>query len=204
MLGDAWDGESGLGIVGGVVEEGKTGPVALFEIENIQSGRALVEIVAVTPGIKPEQGTDEQPDRCFVRDNNDGFGGAGANDFQQGGQGPGRHREAGLAPFRRKRIGIVLPRGEFIGVLRFDIRSFQPLPMSVRHFAKLGACVDGKIVRLRQETSSVGATLKGRGVDGGDGLGTESDGQSARLLTSLIGKRHIGFASEAIFRREDG
>ena len=29
-------------------------------------------------------------------------------------------------------------------------------------------------------------------------------GQAARLLASIVGQRHIGFAGEAIFRREDG
>lgn len=204
MLGDTRYGETAFGIVGGVVEESKTRTVALLEIENVESGRALVEIVAVTPGIKPEQGTYQQPNRRFVRDNNDGFSGASADDLQQGGQGPGRHRQAALAPSRRERIGIVLPGGKFIGVFGFHIRSFQPFPMSVRHFAKLRACLDGKLVRLRQQTSGFGATLKGRRADGSDRLGTEPGGQSARLLTSIVRKRDIGFPGETIFRGESG
>jgi hypothetical protein len=77
--------------VGGVIEEGQTRAVAFFEVEDIEGRRILVEIVAVTPGIKTEQGTDQQPNGRFVRDNDDAFAGASVDDLQHRRQGPSRH-----------------------------------------------------------------------------------------------------------------
>ena len=128
---EARNRESAIRIMRSIVEKRETCATAFFEIENIEGGRALIEIVAVPARIKSKQRTDQQPYRRFVRDNYDGFAGVGGGDLQQGGQGSRRHRQAALATLGREGIRIVLPVGEFTGVFGFDIRSFQTLPTSM-------------------------------------------------------------------------
>ena len=55
----------------GVVEEREPGPDFIAEIDSIEGRRALVEVVAVTPGIEAQERAEKQPDRAFVRDHED-------------------------------------------------------------------------------------------------------------------------------------
>ena len=67
----------------GIVEEGEPGVSRVAEIDDIQSGWILVEVVAITPRVEAEQRAEQQADGCFMRDNRNAATAVRPNDVKE-------------------------------------------------------------------------------------------------------------------------
>lgn len=55
-----------IGIVRDVVEEHQAGADGVFEIQNVEAGRSLVEAVSIAAHIEAEQATEDEAQGGFV------------------------------------------------------------------------------------------------------------------------------------------
>ena len=125
--GSGGNGEAGLGIVRGVVEKRETGAGAILEVDDVERGGALVEVVAVTARIEAEERAEEETDGRFVRDDHDVFPGMSPHQFNQRRQSAGGDGETTRPRRGSKGVGVLVPLEGFLGIFGFDLS----LPWSV-------------------------------------------------------------------------
>src|SRR5207247_10586903 len=56
------------GIVRRIVEKHEPRSDRIAEVDDIQTGGRLIEAIAISPSVDAEQATEQQADRCLVRD----------------------------------------------------------------------------------------------------------------------------------------
>src|SRR5438067_11494618 len=66
-----------------VVEEREPRTHRVFEVNDVECGRRLVEVVAVAARIEAEKRTEEKTDRCLVRDHENILAGMRSHDVEQ-------------------------------------------------------------------------------------------------------------------------
>src|ERR1044071_1217085 len=124
------------GIMRGRIEKRQPRMGCVLEVDNIQSCRALIEIVAITTRIEPEKRAEQQPDRRLVRNNDDVLVAMFAHDIHQHRKRACRHRQATLSTLWRESVGVFLPGGRFLGKFRLDFVPRHLLPAAVRNLAQ--------------------------------------------------------------------
>jgi len=202
--GDGGDGETFLGVVGGVVEEREACARAVLEVDDVERSGALVEVVAITARIESEQRAEEKPDRRLVRDDHDVFAGMRADELDEGGQRARGDGEAAFTALRREGVGVLVPFERFLRILGFNLLAGHLFPVTVGNFAQTVTGLDFKPVRMREQTCRLHRAAHGGGVDGGQFFPREAGGQASRLLASHIGELDIGLAGKAVFISQDG
>ena len=65
----------------GVVKQGQSRPAGVAKIDNVQRGRFLVEIIAITARIESKERAEQQPDGRFVGNDQDVFAGMLADEI---------------------------------------------------------------------------------------------------------------------------
>ena len=135
----------------GVVEKREAGAGAVLEVNDVERGGALVEIVAVAAGIETEERAQEQAivalcemtmmfSPSWVRTNS-----------ISAGRGAGGDGEAAFATGRSEGVGILFPFERFLGILGFNFLAGQLFPMAVGNFAESFSRLHFKLMRLGQD-----------------------------------------------------
>jgi hypothetical protein len=114
-----------------VVVEHQARTHGVFEVEDIQARRGLIEPVAVTARVDAEQTAEEEAESGLVRDDRDRLPGMLQDERSKDRQRARHDREPRLPALGRERERIFLPRGVLLGELRLDFAPGETLPAAM-------------------------------------------------------------------------
>ena len=188
----------------GVVEESQARAGRITEIHDVQRRRFLVETVTITARIKTEKGAEQKPNGGLVRNDQDFLAGTLTDQFNQGRQCPRRYGQSTLPSLRGKGVGVVFPGRSLFRESLFHFVAESSVPSGHGRFHEIHreSALRADAARpgwRRSRECGLTATRKSRRKAHQRALG-----QPTRLLPAFVGKRHIRFAGETIFRAEHG
>src|SRR4030095_5483183 len=93
----------------------------VFKVNDVQSRRALIKIVAITTWIKAKDGTKQQANRRFVRNDDHLLVVMRPDDLHQHRQSAGGYCKPAFSSLWRKGVRILLPGGGFLGKSFFHL-----------------------------------------------------------------------------------
>jgi len=181
-----------IGVVRDVVEEHQPGADRVFEIQDVEARRRLVQSIPVTPGVKPEKAADDQADRRLVRHDQDVLSLMGLDDGPDDRQRARHDVHTALPALGRDGERVFLPSHVLVAKAVLHLRPRQPFPVAVGDLAKTGPGHRRQLVRLGDECRRVHGAAHGRAVDGCDRVVGEAIAQESGLTPALVGQLDIG------------
>src|SRR5918998_566419 len=98
-----------------VVEEHETGADGIAKVQHVDARGRLIQPVAISSRVEPEQAADQEPDCCLVRYDEHALPWMARDEPANPRQRASQHRDTALAARRRERKRILLPRGILLG-----------------------------------------------------------------------------------------
>src|SRR5512132_933902 len=164
---------------------------AVLKVKNVETGRRLVEAIAVTAFVKPEQTAQDQPDRCFVRDYSYISVLVGDDDLTNHRQGACQHADSGFSALRCERERICLPGTIFLSELFLHFLARHPFPVPVTDLAQTVLRDGSQSMRPGNDLGRIDGAVQGTGVDRDDVVICQPLGETLCLGVALLGKKYI-------------
>src|SRR4029077_14047798 len=163
----------------------------IFEVNDVQGRRALVEIVAIAAWIKAKERTKEQANRRFVRNDNHVLVTMRSDDLYQHRQSAGGHRQPAFSALWRKGVRILFPGGGFRGKSFFHLAASHLLPVPVRNLAQAFPPNDLQAVWPRDDAGRLDRPAYRRSLTRVHLFFVQAFSKPPRLFPAFVGKFYI-------------
>ena len=180
-----------VGVVEDVVEQHQPRPHRILEVQHVETGRRLVQPIAIAPCIEAQQAADHQADRRLVRHHQDVLPFVRFDEAAHDGQRARHDVHAALAPGGRDgERALSSPRVLHAKAL-LDLLPCEPFPVAVIDLTQPRSCDGGELVRVGDDRCRLDGATHRRTVHRRDRIVGETEAEPCGRAPSSSEERDI-------------